>query len=238
MRNNENKAHILIVDDEPDILSLLEDILTRRNYTVYSADTVAKALKIIEEHPKISLVISDIKMPEGTGAELLKKIRSRDPVKPILVFLTALADLSMEDICERGASGYIEKPIDIKNFIKNVESILTDTQICKDLCETVPCTTEIKASLPSMSSVGIGNGGLFIPTKTPAKLKEIIRFNVTFENKEESLDGVGEVFWTRTDCGSLPQGIGIKFLHLSVKTQQIVRSIAKKNGVTAFIPRK
>jgi CheY-like chemotaxis protein len=238
MRSNDSKAHILIVDDEPDILSLLEDILTRRNYTVYSADTVAKALKIIEAHPEISLIISDIKMPEGTGAELLKKIRSKDPVKPILVFLTALADLSMEDICERGASGYIEKPINIKNFISDVESILAGTQICKDLCETVPCTSEIKESLPSISSIGIGTGGMFLPTKTPAKLKEIVRFSIDFDNKEESLNGIGEVFWTRMDCGSLPQGIGIKFLHLSVKTQQIVRSIAKKNGITAFIPRR
>jgi CheY-like chemotaxis protein/Tfp pilus assembly protein PilZ len=236
------KTHqILIVDDEPDILSLLEEVLVRRKYVVHSADTIADALKIIEGNNDISLVISDIKMPEGTGVELLKKIRSRNPVKPAVVFLTAFTDISEEDIYDRGASGFIEKPIDIKSFTKTIENLLADVDngYCPgDICEAAPCTHNINLKLESMKDARIGNGGIFIPTSNiTVKTKELITFDIIFKSGETPIKGIGEVAWIRKDASKSPAGIGVKFSKLYKESEQALHEYAKKNTIIAFIPK-
>jgi len=123
MKNIQKTYQILLVDDEQDILSMLEVVLRAKKYIVHSSMSISEALNILEQNKDISLVISDIQMPGGTGLDLLKKIRAKYPVKPKVVFLTGFAKTSLDDACE-GVSGYIEKPIDIKAFIQTVEDVL------------------------------------------------------------------------------------------------------------------
>ena len=230
---------ILIVDDEPDILSLLEDILSRRKYTVHSANSVSKALKILEQNNDISLVISDIKMPEGTGIELLKTLRANNPTKPIVLFLTAFTDISMEDVYNRGASGFIEKPIDIKAFIKTVEETLEEIHLdTKDKIEEIPCQEEVCLKLTSLEGAKIGTGGVFIPLEEiNLRPKELVRFHIQFTNGQPAIEGVGEVAWTRrgtTNKGA--QGIGLKFIYLEDASERIIHNWVRQQGIIAFIP--
>lgn len=236
------KTHqILIVDDEPDILSLLKEVLVRRKYIVHSADTIADALKIIEGNDDIDLVISDIKMPEGTGVELLKKIRFRHTTKPAVVFLTAFTDISDEDIYDRGASGFIEKPIDIKSFTKTIENILADVDngyCAGDVCDTTPHTHSLNLKLESMKEARIGNGGVFIPTSDiTVKIKERISFDIIFKSGETPIKGIGEIAWIRKDTSKGPAGIGVKFFRLHKESEQAIHDYAKKNTIIAFIPK-
>ena len=67
---------LLFVDDDEGVLSALKRIFIDENYTILTANSADKALKIMEERP-VHLLVSDHRMPGMTGAELLKEVRER-----------------------------------------------------------------------------------------------------------------------------------------------------------------
>ena len=85
----EPKANILVVDDNPDKLSLLEAALCLAGYRVTTATDGDEALSAIESYQP-DLVITDVMMPRMNGYELLSRIRSDDSLRSIpVVFLTS-----------------------------------------------------------------------------------------------------------------------------------------------------
>ena len=118
---------ILIVDDEPDIVSLTEKFLQIGNFNTIACNNGKEALKVIEErYPEISLVLLDVMMPGLSGAEVLSKIKSREEYEHIKVVLFTVKSFQ-EDI-ERGknlgADGYITKPFSGKDLLDYVKNLL------------------------------------------------------------------------------------------------------------------
>ena len=118
---------ILIVDDEPDIVSLTEKFLQIGNFNTIACNNGKEALKIIEErYPEISLVLLDVMMPGLSGAEVLSKIKSREEYEHVKVVLFTVKSFK-EDI-ERGknlgADGYITKPFSGKDLLEYVKDLL------------------------------------------------------------------------------------------------------------------
>ncbi len=70
------KRKILLVDDEVNILRALERLLRRHGFDVFSASTAAEALALQQQH-RCPVVISDFRMPQTNGAELLQQIRQQ-----------------------------------------------------------------------------------------------------------------------------------------------------------------
>jgi two-component system alkaline phosphatase synthesis response regulator PhoP len=118
---------ILVVDDEPDIVSLTEKFLQIGKFDTITCNNGKEALKIIEErYPEISLVLLDVMMPGLSGAEVLSKIKSREEYEHIKVVLFTVKSFQ-EDI-ERGknlgADGYITKPFSGKDLLDYVKNLL------------------------------------------------------------------------------------------------------------------
>ncbi|AYV46987.1 hybrid sensor histidine kinase/response regulator [Caulobacter flavus] len=100
---------ILVVDDEPDILVALEDLLEDR-YRVLTSNAPGKALDILAQEPSVALILSDQRMPGLTGDQFLAAARSISDADSIL--LTGYADLSavVSALNLGGVSGYVAKP--------------------------------------------------------------------------------------------------------------------------------
>ncbi|NDV27459.1 diguanylate cyclase [Desulfovibrio sp. JC010] len=119
----EEKAKILIVDDERLNLNVLSDLL-RQDYKVVLAKNGNQALDRINSENPPDLVLLDVLMPEMDGYEVLRKIKSRDETKAIpIVFITAL-DSEHDEArgLEMGAVDYIRKPFHppiVKARVKN-----------------------------------------------------------------------------------------------------------------------
>ena len=96
------KYSILVVDDEPDNLLLLERVL-RREYNVFSANSGAEALEFLESMD-VDMIISDQRMPNMTGAELLGQAYLRNPDQ-VRILLTAYSDV--KDIIAAINAGHI-----------------------------------------------------------------------------------------------------------------------------------
>jgi response regulator RpfG family c-di-GMP phosphodiesterase len=105
-------ARILCVDDEANILSALRRVFRPLGYQVFTADSGAEALALLQTQP-IDLVISDMRMPEMDGAQLLEQVRALYP-QTMRLLLTGYADIqSILDAINKGEIyRYISKPWD------------------------------------------------------------------------------------------------------------------------------
>lgn len=120
----EKKYKLLFVDDEEDILFALEDTFSDV-YTIFRTTDPVEALEIAKKE-EIALVISDQRMPEMTGSELLAEIYA---VKPEImrILLTGYADINAAvDAINKGAiHKYVEKPWDDEALIEMVAQLVT-----------------------------------------------------------------------------------------------------------------
>lgn len=114
---------ILVVDDNPNILSFVQPALEREGYRVITAGDGLEALYQIEtSHP--DLIVLDIEMPEPNGLAVCRKLRDQGDRTPI-IFLTvrdSITDLELGFAL--GANDYISKPFDIRELIARVKARL------------------------------------------------------------------------------------------------------------------
>jgi len=123
---------ILIVDDEPDNLSVLEMILTYYDARVTSTKSSSEALNLFGERT-FRLALLDIQMPTVTGWDLIKYIRqSQNPatcsMTTIAVTAYAMAG-DRERILAAGFDGYISKPVDVATFIQSIEETVNTRHV-------------------------------------------------------------------------------------------------------------
>jgi two-component system alkaline phosphatase synthesis response regulator PhoP len=122
MDNREKK--ILIADDEPDILEIIQYNLQAEGYTVYTAKDGDEALMRAKQI-KPDLIILDIMMPKKNGVEVCELLRSQPAYKDtLIIFLTALSDESSQlKGLDTGADDYINKPISPKLLTSRVNAL-------------------------------------------------------------------------------------------------------------------
>ena len=112
---------ILVVEDEIELRETVAEVLKDVTPHVLSAEDGIEALKIFSIN-QVALVVSDIKMPNMTGLQLLREIRSKDSDIPF-IFLTAHSQKNyMAEAFRLGATDFIEKPFDIKILLKMCKS--------------------------------------------------------------------------------------------------------------------
>ena len=115
---------IMVVDDEPATLKLLESIVHSNGYEVISATNGLDALVDIQsENP--DLVVLDVMMPEVNGYDVCYQLRFNSKYEKIPIILLTKRDQEINDkIGERVNIGYVPKPIDSKLLIEKIKSLL------------------------------------------------------------------------------------------------------------------
>lgn len=114
--------HILVVDDEQDICDLLSIELMDQGYNYFIANSVTEAVKILKNSP-VDLVITDIRMPQKSGIELLKELRKNNHQLPV-VFMTGFSDITENQALSLGASAVVAKPFEMSQMVKVCSDIL------------------------------------------------------------------------------------------------------------------
>ncbi|MBZ5858097.1 response regulator [Flavihumibacter profundi] len=115
---------ILIADDEPDILEIIQYNLQGEGYEVYTARDGDEALMRAKQI-KPDLIILDIMMPKKTGVEVCEILRTQPSFKDtLIIFLTALSDESSQlKGLDTGADDYVNKPISPKLLLSRVNAL-------------------------------------------------------------------------------------------------------------------
>ncbi len=113
---------ILVVDDDPDICAAVDAMLKDAGFQTKQAACGFDAIRIVASE-QISCVVSDIRMANGNGLELLDSLRKHNPKVPVF-FITGYDDVTEEDAIRRGAVGLFNKPFDMGSFVSTIKSSL------------------------------------------------------------------------------------------------------------------
>ncbi len=175
MNDKEHSAHILVVDDDPDILSLIRYILEQTGYRVETAfeghDALRRAAIDVPD-----LMVVDLMMPGMDGVELCRRIRQDVHLRetPILI-LTALSnEISEIESLDAGADDYVTKPIAPKLFLSHVRALLrrsSRTESSADVLQFDNLTIDRTRYV-----VIVDNGDELVEMQLPRKEFELLHF--------------------------------------------------------------
>ena len=114
---------ILIVDDEPDLRDMLAFEFRSQKALVLEAENGQAALATILKEQDIHVVLTDIRMPNGNGVDLLRESKKLNSNHPVFVIVTAYSDVSREILFDLGAECIFSKPFDLSLLISSVSRV-------------------------------------------------------------------------------------------------------------------
>ncbi|MDZ7686263.1 MAG: response regulator [Gammaproteobacteria bacterium] len=118
---------ILLVEDDPDILKLIQRALARSGYDIEPAVGPTEALELASAGARFDLVITDVIMPTKNGLDLVREIRAHQPDIRVLFMSGYSADILDElDDVER-EQAFIQKPFNKSDFVDRVAAVLRDS---------------------------------------------------------------------------------------------------------------
>jgi|TARA_B100001059_G_scaffold183180_1_gene184524 two-component system phosphate regulon response regulator OmpR len=118
-----NKKHILVVDDDNRIRDLLKDYLTGNNYIVSTAENAVEAKKKLE-YLRYNLIILDVMMPGQNGYDLTREIKKQMEVPIILLTAKGEVENRIKGL-EYGADDYLGKPFEPKELLLRIKNIIS-----------------------------------------------------------------------------------------------------------------
>lgn len=212
---NKPKNQILIVDDEPDIREVLELTLGRMNLETRSASNIDEARHLLEDY-KFDLCLTDMRLPDGNGIELVRHIQDKHPYLPVAV-ITAFGNMETAVAAlKAGAFDFVSKPLDLNDLRNIVRSALRVGQV-----QAVKTTTGVDIEPPD-SGTGVRKmlGESVVVQKVRAMIERLARGQAPVYIAGES--GTGKELAARlihelgpradkpfvpVNCGAIPESL-------------------------------
>lgn len=114
--------NLLVIDDDPDLLSVLSGYFLSQGIRVFVANNFAEGLKQ-SERKRIDLTITDFKLGDGEGTDLLSHFRETHPESK-LILISGFDDPTLEDTAkEHGAAVFLKKPLDMERLTNWVKKL-------------------------------------------------------------------------------------------------------------------
>jgi CheY-like chemotaxis protein len=118
---NENPISVLVVDDEPVLRELVAFILIDKGFQVLEAESGDAAYQLICKND-FDVVVSDVRMPNGSGVELLTRISNMTKRKPMVFLVSGYSEISLEEARKLGARDLLNKPVDYDKLCQAIIS--------------------------------------------------------------------------------------------------------------------
>mgnify|MGYP000695723311 FL=1 len=127
---------ILIIEDEPDIRKTLEYNISREGYKVVSASSLSEGKEQINSSD-FSLILLDLMLPDGSGLDLCREIKSDKDKSPTPIIILTAKDDEVDKVVgfELGADDYVTKPFSIRELILRIKAILKRGESKKETLE-------------------------------------------------------------------------------------------------------
>ncbi len=210
MTHDEKKESILVVDDSPDTLELLKRNLISQGYKVYTSSGVSGAIKILDS-AHIDLVITDLKMPEISGLELVKHVRENFKNTEVMMITGYASVNGAVEAVKSGAEEYLAKPFTDEELFSAVRGVIEKLHIRRSAnSETIPqkydtygllgksdAMDEVFRAIPKISS---SNANVLI-TGESGTGKELVARAIHYSS------GRAAAPFVPVNCGGIPEGL-------------------------------
>jgi CheY-like chemotaxis protein len=239
---------ILIVDDEELLLEAVSFDFRRKGYNVITAGCGRDAMAILDK-TRVDVVLSDVRMPNGSGVELLDYVKRKNVFLPVM-FITGFADISLEEAYDRGADAVFPKPFDRKALQEAVLQAIQPPNARFNRKAVRVGGVKFDASvkrmtgetIPDSKILNLGRGGFFLHLggNLPA-VGEIVEFSFDADTQDSfHINGKGVVRWVRAKDKQhgLPTGCGIEFVELDDETRKKFIALVNSVKTKALIPMK
>lgn len=117
------KLKLLFVEDEEDLLAIISDALTKLQINFLTATNGLEALKLIDEHNDIDVLITDINMPYMNGLDLIKNLQDNGLFMPVIIMSAHTETEYINKAKEYGVEEYLLKPFDFIKFIELITNM-------------------------------------------------------------------------------------------------------------------
>ncbi|TET20543.1 MAG: sigma-54-dependent Fis family transcriptional regulator, partial [Candidatus Cloacimonadota bacterium] len=195
-----DKISILIVDDDKYILNIFSRLLTEKAYTALTAVNGKKALQILARK-EIDIVITDVKMPEMDGIQLLREIKDKYPAIDVVMISGYGSINDAVKSMKQGATDYILKPFSLDEVLLKIENIckrkkkhiskkemkdvtpfpniIAESKTMKEILEEVNIVSPTNATVLIIGDTGVGKDVIarLIHAKSKRSNKPFIRMN-------------------------------------------------------------
>lgn len=123
------RKKLLIIEDDASVLASL-NLCLKSHYEICSASTIGLGFKAFKKH-RPSLVLLDLRLSDGSGLDVLRKIRAVDVAVPVIV-LTGYASMdTVEEALRLGASDYLHKPFNASTLRTRIDEVIVSKQLKK-----------------------------------------------------------------------------------------------------------
>jgi len=196
------QARILVVDDEPDILNLLEYNLKRSGFQAILAKDGPEAIEAAKAH-KPDLVLLDIMLPDMEGTEVLRRLKSMEATASIPVIMLTAKGEEVDKIVgfELGAEDYITKPFSPRELILRVKAVLKRTAERPEPVEAAVSFNELSVDL-SRHKVSVSGKPVELSSTEFRLLTELMQAKGRVLTRDNLLDRA----WGR-DCFVIPRTV-------------------------------
>ena len=142
--------NILVIEDEPDIRKTLEYNISREGHTVLTAGSLHDAEKILQSQ-SISLVLLDLMLPDGSGLDFCRKLKTNSKTESIPVIILTAKDDEVDKVVgfELGADDYVTKPFSVRELILRIKAVLKRGEVKKDIVEVERQFGDLKIDIES-----------------------------------------------------------------------------------------
>jgi len=141
---------ILVIEDEPDIRRNLEYNLSREGFSVSAAVSISEANTLLAT-TDYNLILLDLMLPDGSGLDLCKSIKSNSATESIPIIILTAKDDEVDKVVgfELGADDYVTKPFSVRELILRVKAVLKRGSKKKEIVEVVRQFGDLKIDVDS-----------------------------------------------------------------------------------------
>jgi CheY-like chemotaxis protein len=226
---------LLVVDDETDLRDIVASELEFMGARVFQAGNISLAQEILSKN-HIDLIISDIRMPGGTGIDLLDNIKHKDVNDPPIILITGFADITVEKAFHKGAEALMNKPFKLDDLIKMAVRYTT-SQKERMTGQNIEATQRIEQKVDK-ADFKVGRGGVSLKlTEAHKKIEIGEALNFDFAMGERHYTGTAICRWYKaTDNPEQRPQVGLEFLKLNPETYEHFQKIWSDEKPIPFIP--
>jgi len=197
-----SRGHLLVIDDERSLREFLTILLEQEGYEVTTADTVASGIEEVLKG-NFDLVMCDLKLPDGSGLEVLAKARKQQVASPFIIITAHTTPQHALEALRAGAAEYLSKPFNVEDLKLILEKLLgagiTETE-AQDVPNFIGSSPAIRRILDMVPRLAATPSTVFV-TGESGTGKELLAQAI------HAFSAAANGPFLSVNCGALPEGL-------------------------------